>query len=255
MRRAARIFAPLILVASTRAIAEDAASPDPLASAAADAQRQLHESFTNLTFEDFGPAPVKGPLYQAVAGGRIFYFAPESGHLLFAAVYDRNGTNLTALAQDASARKRLTAIDPADALAIGPTDAPSVIEFTDPDCPYCQALERFWVAKAAEGRRVRRLIYFVSGIHPEAAAKAQHILCSPDREAAFKALYAGARPAVLLTCAAGAAKVAKDAETVRKMGVSGTPTLFLDGRLVSGFQQGELEAFLAQKAGGKDAAR
>jgi thiol:disulfide interchange protein DsbC len=28
------------------------------------------------------------------------------------------------------------------------------------------------------------------------------------------------------------------------MGISGTPTMFVEGRLISGFQQGELEAFL-----------
>ncbi|MCI1272417.1 MAG: DsbC family protein [Sphingobium sp.] len=224
-----------------------AAPSDPLPAAAADAQRQLRQTFTNLSFEDFGPAPVKGAIYQATAGGRIIYFAPESGHLLFAAVYDKNGINVTAMAQDASARKRLGAIDPADALVIGPAGAPQVIEFTDPDCPYCQALDRFWAAKAAEGKPVQRLIYFVSTIHPDAAAKAEHILCSPDKEAAFKAVYAGAKPAVLLKCQAGQQKVAKDARTVSKMGIAGTPTLFVDGKLVSGFQQAELQAFLDQK--------
>lgn len=250
MRRAAELLAASLLIAGTSAFAQDAPiarTTDPLPAAAADAQRLLRQTFTNLSFEDFGPAPVKGPIYQATAGGRIIYFAPESGHLLFAAVYDKNGINVTAMAQDASARKRLGAIDPADALVIGPAGAPQVIEFTDPDCPYCQALDRFWTAKAAEGKPVQRLIYFVSTIHPDAAAKAEHILCSPDKEAAFKAVYAGAKPAVLLKCPAGQQKVAKDALTVSKMGIAGTPTLFVDGKLVSGFQQAELQAFLDQK--------
>ncbi|WP_416365349.1 DsbC family protein [Sphingobium sp. JS3065] len=250
MRRAVELLAASLLLAGTSAFAQNApiaAPSDPLPAAAADAQRQLRQTFTNLSFEDFGPAPVKGAIYQATAGGRIIYFAPESGHLLFAAVYDKNGINVTAMAQDASARKRLGAIDPADALVIGPAGAPQVIEFTDPDCPYCQALDRFWAAKAAEGKPVQRLIYFVSTIHPDAAAKAEHILCSPDKEAAFKAVYAGAKPAVLLKCQAGQQKVAKDARTVSKMGIAGTPTLFVDGKLVSGFQQAELQAFLDQK--------
>lgn len=143
-----------------------------LAKAAADAEQQLHQTFTNLQFEDFGPAPVKGPLYQASAGGRIVYYAPESEHLLFASIFDKNGVNLTALAQEAGAAKRLKAIDTAVAFAVGPENAPTIIEFTDPDCPYCRALDRYWAAKAAEGKPVRRLVFFVSGIHPEAAAKA-----------------------------------------------------------------------------------
>lgn len=250
MSRSAKLIAAALICATAPAHAQDSGT-EPLTAAAEEAQRQLRQTFTNLTFEDFGPAPVRGPIYQAIAGGRVIYFAPESQHLLFAAIYDKNGVNLTALAQDASARKRLGAIKPADALVIGPAGAPKVIEFTDPDCPYCQALERFWLAKEAEGKPVQRLVYFVSGIHPQAAAKAEHILCSPDREATFKSIYAGERPAALHKCRAGAEKVARDAETVRKMGVSGTPTLFVDGKLVSGFQQAELEAFI--EASGKKA--
>ncbi|WJM26286.1 DsbC family protein [Novosphingobium resinovorum] len=221
---------------------------DTLADAQASAERQLHQTFTNLRFEDFGPAPVEGPIYQASAGGKIIYFAPQSEHLLFAAVYDRNGVNLTALAQEQGTARRLKAIDPAKALAIGPMDAPTVIEFTDPDCGFCQALDRFWNAKAMEGKPVRRLIFFVSGIHPAAAAKAEHILCSPDREAAFKATYSGQVPAPLRQCTAGHTKVAEDAELVAQIGVSGTPTLIADGKLISGFQQAELEAFLDRHA-------
>ena len=252
MRRAAELLSAALLFTGTPAFSQgvpEGAQVEPLTLVATEAQQQLRQTFTNLSFEDFGPAPVKGPLYQATAGGRIIYFAPESGHLLFAAVYDKNGLNVTAMAQDASARKRVGAIDPAGALVIGPAGAPQVIEFSDPDCPYCHALDRFWAAKAAEGKLVQRLIYFVSGIHPDAAAKAEHILCSPDKVAAFKAIYAGARPATLLKCQAGREKVANDALAVRKMGVSGTPTLFVDGQLISGFQQAELEAFLDQKQG------
>ncbi|MDE1917870.1 MAG: DsbC family protein [Sphingomonadales bacterium] len=233
---------------STSSAAANPAETRVLTLAAQEAEQRLHQTFTNLRFEDFGPAPIEGPIYQASAGGRILYYAPQSEHLLFATVYDRNGVNVTALAQSTQAGKRISAIDPAKALALGPRDAPTVIEFTDPDCPYCRALERYWVTKAAEGKPVRRLIYFVSGIHSQAAAKAEHILCSPDPATAFKAMYDGAVPATLATCAKGHAKIAEDAALVAKVGVSGTPTLILDGKVISGFQQSEIETFLAAHA-------
>lgn len=250
MRTSAKLTAGAALIVlglSTNAHAGDTARNETAATlkaSAAEAEKLLHQTFTNLSFEEFGPAPVHGTLYQALAGGKVIYFAPESEHLIFGAVYDRNGANLTALAQDAAARKRMHAIDPADALLIGPDGAPKVIEFTDPDCPYCQALERYWISRMAEGQPVQRQVYFVSGIHPDAAAKAEHILCSPDPEREFKAIYAGARPAPLRKCKAGAERVVREAEAVRKMGISGTPTLIVDGKLISGFQQGELQAFL-----------
>lgn len=260
MRRALQGLRVLACAATfaSAALAQTVETPkiiaaEPLTEAAKQAEEQLRQTFTNLQFEDFGPAPVKGPIYQATAGGRILYYAPQSEHILFAAVYDKNGVNVTALAQDASARKKLGAIDPAKALVIGPAGAPTVIEFTDPECPYCRALQKFWIAKAAEGKPVRRLIYFVSGIHPQAAAKSEHILCSADKEAEFKAIYGGSQPSALRRCAFGHAKVEADAIAVQKIGITGTPTLIVDGKLVSGFQQGELERFLADHSAKPDA--
>ncbi|WP_257557039.1 thioredoxin fold domain-containing protein [Sphingobium sp. CFD-2] len=249
---AVALVLPLILVAQSAASAQQA---DPLIAAAREAESELRQTFSNLQFEDFGPAPVKGPIYQASAGGRIIYYAPESEHLLFAAVYDRNGINITALAQDSTAQRKLAGIDTSKALALGPIGAPVVIEFTDPDCPYCRALDRFWAAKAAEGKPVRRLIFFVSGIHAEAAAKAEHILCSPDKEVAFKAIYAGAAPTALQSCAEGRSRVEADAKVVSKVGITGTPTLIVDGKVISGFQQAELEEFLKTGKALADAAR
>jgi thiol:disulfide interchange protein DsbC len=38
-----------------------------LRDAAAQAELRLHQTFSNLQFDEFGPAPVKGPIYQASA--------------------------------------------------------------------------------------------------------------------------------------------------------------------------------------------
>lgn len=236
LKRSSLIAAALMLGSAAPAFSQTPVEPD-LSELVRSAEAQLHQSFANLQFEDFAPSPVHGPLFQASAGGRILYYAPESDHLLFATIYDKNGVNLTSLSQDAAARARLKDLDQSQALLIGPQGAPLVIEFTDPDCPYCRALDRFWAAKAAEGKPVRRQIYFVSGIHPEAASKAEHILCAKDREAAFRATYAGEPPKPLIRCADGAAQVQAHAQAVKSMGISGTPTLILDGQIISGFSQ------------------
>jgi thiol:disulfide interchange protein DsbC len=242
--RIAPALAAVLAVAPLGALSAQDPQTFSLTQAKDEAEHQLRQTFTNLTFEDFGPSPVAGPLYQAAAGGRIVYYAPQTGHILFGTVYDRSGVNVTALAEQERGRRQLSAIDTDKALAIGPATAPTVIEFTDPDCPYCRALDRFWAAKASEGKPVRRLIYFVSGIHPRSAAKAEHILCSADKRAAFNALYAGEEPKSLAKCPEGKAKVEADALLVRRLGIGGTPTLIVDGKIVSGFQQAELEAFL-----------
>ena len=232
------------LSATAAAVSLSIVDEKVLRATASEAQAKLRQTFVNVAATDFKLAPLKGPIYQASVGGKIIYYAPDSEHLLFAALYDKNGVNLTALAQEDQARSKLKLLDPAAALAIGPKGAPEVIEFTDPDCPYCRALDQFWSVKAAEGKPVRRLIYFVSAIHPDAAKKAEHIVCSPDPAAAFKDIYAGKTPKVFVSCAAGAAKVTNDRKLSMAMGVTGTPTLWVDGQLVSGFRQDELEAFL-----------
>ncbi|ANI79189.1 DsbC family protein [Sphingobium sp. EP60837] len=242
----------LVLLGSFAAVGT-AFSQEPstrsLSKAAALAQEQLKQTFTNLSFEDFGPSPIKGPIYQANAGGRMVYYAPESEHILFAAIYDRSGVNVTALAQDAAARKRMAGVDRSKALILGPPGAPEVIEFTDPDCPYCRTLDRFWATKAAEGKPVRRVIFFVSGIHPTAASKAEHIFCAKDKAATFRAIYSGAAPTRLDQCPEGHAHLAAHDAAVKAVGLSGTPTLILGGKLLSGFQQAEIEAWLSQKQG------
>lgn len=251
-RRTRRLAIALLglpaLFASSTALAQQKSDDATLAAAAAEAEQQLQQTFTNLQFEDFGPSPITGPIYQATAGGRIIYYAPKSQHLIFAAVYNKDGINLTALAQEQGAQRKLKVIDPAKAFAIGPANAPTVIEFTDPSCPYCMALERFWEAKAAEGKPVRRLVYFVSVIHPDAASKAEHILCSPDPQAELKAVYSGRVPATLRQCTEGRKKVEEDAKIVSSVGISGTPTVIVDGKVLTGFQQAELEAFLDRQA-------
>src|SRR3546814_17537249 len=118
-----------------------------MAKAAAEAEQQLKQTFTNLQFDDFEPAPVKGAIYQASAGGRIVYYAPESEHLLFASIFDKTGVNLTALAQEAGISNRLKSIESPQALEIGPKDAPPVIAFTDPASPYCRPLNHYLPTK------------------------------------------------------------------------------------------------------------
>ena len=254
LNNAGLMTAAMMLAGAAPVLGQPPIEPD-LAKLAKSAEAQLHQSFANLAFEDFALSPVHGPLFQASAGGRILYYAPESDHLLFATIYDRNGVNLTALSQDAAARAKLKDLDPKEALLVGPPDAPLVIEFTDPDCPYCRALDRFWAAKAAEGKPVRRLIFFVSGIHPEAAAKAEHIHCSANKEAAFNAIYAGAAPPSMLKCEEGRARVQADSAVVRSIRITGTPTLIADGQIISGFRQAEIEEFLTGAKALADAKR
>ncbi|MEM9880811.1 MAG: DsbC family protein [Pseudomonadota bacterium] len=208
------------------------------------AQEQMQQSFQQLAITSFKPAPIDG-LYQAFIGDKIVYYSPDPELLFFGQIYDVSGKNLTADALQQALHSALGSIDTASALAIGREDAPTVIEFSNPDCGYCQALERFWASKEAEGYTFRRLIFFVAPPNfPTAAKKVEHILCSPDPAAEMKAVYGGAVPQTLLSCEMGKERLRAHGQTAGDAGVSGTPTLIVDGRVISGFRTADIQAFL-----------
>jgi protein-disulfide isomerase len=145
----------------------------------------------------------------------------------------------------------------------GPTDAPvTIVEFSDFECPYCGGL--FPTLKQVEkeyGDRVR-LVYRqfpLTNIHPYAQKAAEASLCANDQKHFWEfhdSMFGNQRElsiadlkqrAVDLKLDSGmfnqcldsgkhAAAVQKDLQEGARAGVTGTPALFINGRLLSGNQ-------------------
>ena len=222
--------------------AEAQLSTDELVSAA---EARMAMTFQNMSIVDFRESPLNG-LYQADIGGRVVYYSPEPELLIFGEMYDRTGVNLTARAQQETLQKKLGALELDDALVIGPPNGVEIVEFSNPNCGYCRALDRFFRVQAEEAGPIRRRVIFAA-FEDNAAAKAEHILCSEDPEQAFEEIYGGTEPREYATCPDGRATLEAHVQMSRSMGVAGTPTLLLDGRPVEGFRQGEILAFLNSK--------
>ena len=192
-------------------------------------------------------------LYTAFVNGRPIYYVPGSNqgddYLIFGQVFTADGVDLTAQAVQRHARERMDKLDLSIAVAIGSDDpdAAEIIEFTNPDCGYCRGLDKFLRARTEEGASIRRRIVF-SPAGPQARAKSIHVLCAEDADAAFAEIYAG-KTRELNRCSEGEAALDEHLRVSASAGVTGTPTLLLDGKLVTGFRQGEVEAFLQSKAG------
>lgn len=62
--------------------------------------------------------------------------------------------------------------------------------FVDPDCPYCQALDKTIVENAKELNVTMHLFYFPLKIHPYAQEKAEFLWCQTDKEGAWKSWMA-----------------------------------------------------------------
>jgi protein-disulfide isomerase len=145
---------------------------------------------------------------------------------------------------------------------MGPVNAPvTIIEFSDFQCPYCARLQpRLQSAHAKYPGRFR-VIYRhlpIASLHPFATQAAEVAECAGEQgrfAAMHDALYAaqaaiGQRPwkdfavdaAVrdtdgfekCLTSHRYAKRVASDVSTARALGIRGTPTLIINGRVLRG---------------------
>ena len=151
--------------------------------------------------------------------------------------------------------------------ARGPANAPvTVVEFADFECPFCGAL--YPTMKQVEKNYADkiRLVYRqfpLTNMHPHAQKAAEASLCANDqrrfwdfydslfsdqskleiRDLKQRAQTMGLNMSTFNTCLDSgkqADTIQKDRDDARKLGVSGTPTLFINGRLVTGRSYAEI---------------
>jgi thiol:disulfide interchange protein DsbC len=120
-----------------------------------------------------------------------------------------------------------------------------VIEFTDPDCPFCRRGSAFF-----RGRQdVTRYIFFNPlAIHPQAKEKAQYILSARDKAQAYEEMLSGkldGRKPDGIT-AEGIKLLEAHMATAKEANVTGTPTFIICGRIITGFDQQKLEQALGK---------
>ena len=110
-------------------------------------------------------------------GPNIIYFHPEKDLLMFGEIWTKDGKNMTAEKKGQARFARLKDLPLDKAVKIG-NGRNKVIEFTDPDCPYCRKASAF-----LKGRKdvTRYVFFFPLPIHKEAEAHARYVLCSAKR--------------------------------------------------------------------------
>ena len=136
-----------------------------------------------------------------------------------------------------------TALDFGKSITIG-SGLKTVVEFTDPDCPYCRKASKFF-----EGRSdvTRHVFFYPLPRHPKAREKAQYILSQMDRAAAYHEVMSGRMDTVLKfegITPAGIKLQKEQFEIARQMKVDSTPTFLINGRIIVGFDQKKIEAAL-----------
>lgn len=226
------ILASIIAVFCMPAVAEELSGP---------VGTKLQADFPNLIFTEIKPTPVDN-MYEVIASGQIFYYFPESSHLMFGALIDKTGTNLTDLAKDALQVRMLEELPLDKAVKIG-QGPKKVIEVTDPDCPYCRTASEFFDDK---DELVTRYVFFfpLMEIHPDAAVKAAFVLSSEDRAAAYHDVMAGKYDTAPLPEFEDNLLLKEHLELTGQLGVRSTPQFWIDGEHIEGANISELERLI-----------
>ena len=138
-----------------------------------------------------------------------------------------------------------TGIDFSKAVVIG-SGPKTVVEFTDPDCPFCRKASAYF-----DGRTdVTRYIFFYPlPRHPMAREKARFVLSQQNPAKAYHAAMSGAldRASNLETTSKGTKLQEEQLEIVKKAGITSTPTFMISGRIIEGFDLKRIEETLGPK--------
>lgn len=201
------------------------------ADTAADLKAKLSAKFPNFGITNVRESEIKG-LYQISVPGNILY--SDGNYLVSGHIFNFDGEDITQAKVDEAVASMAAGLDKSFALKVG-NGKKQVIEFSDPECPYCLKAELFF--KNAD---VTRYIYFVPlSIHKDAERLSVDILCASDPQAEYKKVLdavaaGGASTYKATSCAAGVEKLKKMVTVGEQFGVTGTPFFVIDGQTVSG---------------------
>ncbi len=119
----------------------------------------------------------------------------------------------------------------------------TIIEFTDPDCPYCRKAYQYFLTRSD----VTLYVFFNPlSSHLNAKQKAQYILSADDKERAYAEVMSGVFDLAPPTAITEKGKKLLEEQIViaQKSGIVEVPVFIIYGRIIKGFERGKLEAVL-----------
>ena len=121
----------------------------------------------------------------------------------------------------------------------------TVVEFTDPDCPFCRKASKYF-----EGRSdvTRQVFFYPLPRHTRAKEKVRYILSMPDKAKAYHDVMAGKMDASppLASTPEGIKLQEEQREIAKKNKVDSTPTFLINGRIIEGFDLKKIEEALGK---------
>jgi thiol:disulfide interchange protein DsbC len=210
------------------------------ASAAVKPEVAFKQAFPQVKVDSFEPAEIPG-LYQVVTGQGLLYYYPEKDYVIIGDIFTKEGKSLTAEKKGQLAAKMVKDLPLDKAVKIG--DGKNVvIEFTDPDCPYCRKAAEYLMKKP----NLTRYIFFAPLAHPAAIKKIEYILGADNKAKAYDAMMLGQEiPANAPPAGDKAKALAREhLELAKNTGIQGTPTFFINGQQVVGADTKKMDQLL-----------
>lgn len=230
------LVAALSLVATVAA----AADPDALIRAA------IAKAIPGMTIDSIKSSAIAG--YREVAiNGRVVYVSMDGKYLIQGSLMQLDTKeNLTAASEAILRRAVLDAVGKDRRIIFAPVNPKyHVTVFTDIDCGYCRKLHSHIAEYNKAGISVEYLFFPRAGVGSDSYNDAVSVWCSSDRRKALTDAKLG-KPVAKKTCAN---PIAKDYELGQRVGVDGTPAVYMaDGTLIGGYlSPQEMLARLAKK--------
>lgn len=200
----------------------------------------FRQAFPQVKVDSMEQTDISG-IYEVVSGQNILYYVPGKEYIFLGEIFTKDGKSITAERKGALAAKLVGSLPLEKAVKVG-DGKKVIIEFTDPDCPYCRKASEF-LAKKTD---VTRYVFFAPLAHPAAISKIQYILGSANKAKAYEEMMRGmeipkAAPPVSNEVKALAQE---HLELAKKMGIQGTPTFFISGQQVVGADTKKIDQLL-----------
>jgi thiol:disulfide interchange protein DsbC len=212
---------------------------DPSASV----KRTLQQRYPEAKIQDVQPSAVPG-LFEVFTGNAIYYADRTGDYVVMGQLIDtRSKRNLSAERLDARNAIEFRKLPFDRAIKVVKGDGRRELAvFEDPDCPYCEKLEK--ELRSIPDLTLYVFLYPLQGVHPNATEHARAIWCSPDRSSAWTEWMLDHKTPPGSTCEGD--PIAEIQALANNLRVTSTPTLFFaSGRRVGGTRSAaELQALL-----------
>ena len=225
-----------------------------IARAASDSEvmDKFKNSFPGANAESLRKTDIEG-MYEIVVPGRIIYYFPEKDYIFVGSILTASRKNLTEERMNQIATEKIKTLSLEKGLKMG-DGRNVVIEFTDPDCPYCRDASKFLSGQA----NITKYVFFIPlPMHPDAENKVRYVFCAKDKEKAYEEAMTGKLDGKKYeVCSDEKVEklIGEHKQLAAKMGVNSTPQFWINGKHVSGANIPLMQSLLGQdikKAQGK----